>query len=516
VRDCGLGSWPLRRARRTPDRTAIEHAGGALTYRQLSERVTRLAHVFADELGVRRGDRVAYLGGNHPSCLEALFAASSLGAVFVPLNTRLTAEEHSFMLADCGVSLLVAHPEHEQSIRAAGGAGVAVLTIGAELEAAVARASDETVADPVGLDEPCLLMYTSGTTGRPRAATLSHGNLVWNCYNVLVDMDLAADEVTLVTAPLFHVAALNMTCLPTLLKGGRVLLESRFDPERVLDLIEHERVTYVFGVPAMYAAIAASPRWSSADLTSLRILLCGGAPVPDALTRTYLDRGLSFIQGYGLTEAAAGVLCLDQAMSHHKAGSAGVPHFFTDVRVVGPGLEDVGPGERGEVLVGGPNVARGYWGRPATSQESFTADGWLRTGDVAVIDRDGYAFIVDRVKDMYISGGENVSPAEVENAIQTHPAVAECAVVGVPDPVWGEVGRALVVLRPGSACDASEILGHVAARLGRYKVPRTVEIVRSLPRNAAGKVLKAEMRSVPRPEASPGRADGDRLRPVGT
>ena len=456
MHDCGLGSWPLRRARRTPDRTAIEHAGGALTYRQLSERVTRLAHVFADELGVRRGDRVAYLGGNHPSCLEALFAASSLGAVFVPLNTRLTAEEHSFMLADCGVSLLVAHPEHEQSIRASGGAGVAVLTIGAELEAAVARASDETVADPVGLDEPCLLMYTSGTTGRPRAATLSHGNLVWNCYNVLVDLDLAADEVTLVTAPLFHVAALNMTCLPTLLKGGRVLLESRFDPERVLDLIEHERVTYVFGVPAMYAAIAASPRWSSADLTSLRILLCGGAPVPDALTRTYLDRGLSFIQGYGLTEAAAGVLCLDQAMSHHKAGSAGVPHFFTDVRVVGPGLEDVGPGERGEVLV------------------------------------------------------------RVENAILTHPAVAECAVVGVPDRVWGEVGKALVVLDPGSACDPQEILEHVAARLGRYKVPKTVEIIRSLPRNAAGKVLKAEMRSAARPDASPGGAEGGRLRPVGT
>jgi fatty-acyl-CoA synthase len=266
----------------------------------------------------------------------------------------------------------------------------------------------------------------------------------------------------------------------------------------VLDLIEHDRVTYLFGVPTMYAAIASSPRWADADLSSLRILLCGGAPVPGDLTRTYLDRGLSFIQGYGMTEATAGVLCLDQEMSQRKAGSAGVPHFFTDVRVVGPDLTEVGPGERGEVVIAGPNVSLGYWGRPDATSEAFV-DGWLRSGDVAVIDDDGYAFIVDRVKDMFISGGENVYPAEVENILYDHPGVAECAVLGVPDEKWGEVGKALVVLKPGTPHDAEELLAFAAERLGKYKVPKTVEFVDSLPRNASGKILKSTLRTARHP-----------------
>ena len=493
--DQGIGSWPRRRARKTPDRVAVVHDGAALTFRELDNRVTRLAGVLRDDLGVSRGDRVGYLGPNHPAFLETLFAVSALGAVFVPLNTRLTASEYGYMLADCGVTLLVAGQEHGHVGRTVtGDLGIDLLPLGDGYEAALAGAAGRPVGTRVGLDDPCIVMYTSGTTGSPKGATLSHGNVAWNCYNVLVDMDLAADEVTLVTAPMFHVAALNMTCLPTLLKGGRVILEPRFDPERVLDLIERDRVTYLFGVPTMYAAVASSPRWADADLSSLRILLCGGAPVPDDLTQAYLDRGLSFIQGYGMTEATAGVLCLDKEMSQRKAGSAGVPHFFTDVRVVGPDLTEVGPGERGEVVIAGPNVSAGYWGRPDATAESFT-DGWLRSGDVALIDDEGYAFIVDRVKDMFISGGENVYPAEVENVLYDHPGVAECAVLGVPDEQWGEVGTALVVLQPGARPDSGELLAFAAARLGGYKVPKTVRFVDSLPRNASGKILKSKLRA---------------------
>ncbi|MFJ6570718.1 long-chain fatty acid--CoA ligase [Streptomyces sp. NPDC091292] len=497
--DQGIGSWPRRRARRTPDRVAIAYGGKELTYCQLDERVTRLAHVLRDTLGVSRGDRVAYLGPNHPALLETLFAVSALGAVFVPLNTRLTAPEFTYMLQDSGATVLVSGPEHEATaLKVTEPLGIRLLPVTDGYEAALTAASGEPLDERVEPDDLCLILYTSGTTGVPKGAALTHGNTVWNCYNVLVDMDIASDGTTLVTAPLFHVAALNMTCLPTLLKGGKVILEPRFDPERVLDAIEQDRATFLFGVPMMYQRIAASPRWADADLSSLRLLLCGGAPVPGALIRTYLDRGLSFVQGYGMTEATAGVLCLAKEMSDRKIGSAGVPHFFTDIRLLGPDGAEVAPGERGEVVVAGPNVGPGYWGRPEASADAFV-DGWFRSGDVAVIDGEGCASIVDRVKDMFISGGENVYPAEVEDVLYRHPSVAECAVLGVPDEEWGEVGKAVVVLRPGTGAvtevGAEELRAFVGERLGKYKVPRTVEFTDALPRNAAGKIVKSEIRA---------------------
>jgi fatty-acyl-CoA synthase len=343
-------------------------------------------------------------------------------------------------------------------------------------------------------DDPCMIMYTSGTTGQPKGAVLSHANITWNSLNVLVDTDLASDEITLVTAPLFHTAALNMTCLPTLLKGGRVVIEPGFDAERMLDLIESQGVTCLFGVPTMFAAVAESPRWGTADLSSVRTLMCGGSPVPKALIDVYLRRGLSFIQGYGMTEASPGTLLLDREMSAVKAGSAGVPHFFTDVRLVGPDGQPVEIGNPGEVHVAGPNVSTGYWRRPEEAHTTF-AGGWLRTGDIAVLDKDGYAYIIDRVKDMYISGGENVYPAEVEQLLHGHPAVADCAVIGVPDEKWGEVGKALIVPAADVESDPRVVLDFLASRLARYKVPRSVEFVDALPRNASGKILKSQLRA---------------------
>ncbi|MDT4987342.1 MAG: fatty-acyl-CoA synthase [Micromonosporaceae bacterium] len=486
MRDEGIGSWPRRRARKTPARVAVVHADRELTYRQLDERVTRLAYGLRAR-GVKRGDRVAYLGPNHPAFVESLFATATLGAVFVPINSRLTAAEIRYLLADSGAGLLIVAPENEATV-----AGIAahVLRVGE----GHAEGPVEPLDEPVALADPCLIMYTSGTTGRPKGATLSHGNLTWNALNVLVDVDLAGDEVTLVTAPLFHTAALNMTCLPTLLKGGQVVIEPDFDPERVIDLVERRRVTMLFGVPTMYAAIAASPRWATADLSSVRTLMCGGAPVPGPLIETYLRRGLSFVQGYGMTEAAPGTLLVDRWMARRKVGSAGVPHFFTDVRVARPDLTDVDAGEPGEILIQGPNVMRGYWGLPDATAATFADGGWLRSGDVAVVDGDGYVFVVDRVKDLIISGGENIYPAEVENALYAHPDVAECAVIGVPDEKWGEVGKAVVALKPGGRAPAEELLTFLGARLARYKLPRSVEFVAALPHTASGKVLKSELR----------------------
>jgi fatty-acyl-CoA synthase len=243
----------------------------------------------------------------------------------------------------------------------------------------------------------------------------------------------------------------------------------------------------------MFQRVAREPGWADADLSSLRILTCGGAPVPPSLIETYQARGLTFLQGYGMTEAAPGVLFLDAEHAVSKAGSAGVPHFFSDVRVVGPGMEDTAPGETGEVVVQGPHVMRGYWGRPGDTA-AVLGDGWFRSGDAARLDEDGYAYIVDRIKDVIISGGENVYPAEVENAILADPDVLECAVIGVPDATWGEVGRAILVPRPGAGVSPEKVLASLAGRLARYKIPKSAVLAEEIPRNAAGKILKDRLR----------------------
>ncbi|MGW3092914.1 acyl-CoA synthetase [Streptomyces sp. NPDC001102] len=494
MRNEGLGSWPARRARKTPHRTALIHGGTSLTYARLHERTTRLAHALRTR-GVRRGDRIAYLGPNHPAYLETLFAAGTLGAVFVPLNTRLAGPEIAFQLADSGAKALVYGPSHAGLVAGLpGDTDVRTyIEVGAEYEEAVAAASHEPVDEPVLPDDTCIIMYTSGTTGRPKGAMLTHGNLTWNAVNVLVDTDLIADERALVSAPLFHTAGLNMLTLPVLLKGGTCVLVEAFDPEATFDLIEEQRITFMFGVPTMFEQVARHPRWPSADLSSLRILTCGGSPVPTPLIAAYQERGLTFLQGYGMTEASPGTLFLDAEHAVGKAGSAGVPHFFSDVRVVRPDLTPVDVDETGEVVVRGPHVMPGYWGLPEETAASF-ADGWFRSGDAARVDEDGYVFIVDRIKDMIISGGENVYPAEIEDQLLAHPDIVECAVIGVPDDKWGEVPRAVVVPREGASIDPDEVLASLAGRLAKYKIPKSVVLADELPRTASGKLLKSRVR----------------------
>ncbi len=491
MRNEGIGSWTARRARKTPRKTAIIHADKTTSYAELHQRVTRLAHGLR-ELGVRRGDRVAYLGPNHPAFCETMFAAGVIGAVFVPLNVRLAAAELRHCLVDSGAAVLVHAPDHADAAREFTGE-VRLLALDSDYERLIAAASGEPIDDTVMLDEPCMIMYTSGTTGSPKGAVLTHGNVTWNSLNVLVDVDLASDEVTLVVAPLFHAAGLHMTCLPTLLKGGTVVLMPSFDAAGALDLIERHRATYMFGVPAMYQRMAESRQWDVVDLSSLRQLCCGGAPVPLATIRAYQRRGLAFSEGYGMTETAPGALYLAREDSETKMGTAGVPHFFTDVRVVDLDGREVEPGDRGEVVIAGPNVMSGYWGRPEETSRTLI-DGWFRSGDVATVDDDGYISIVDRTKDVIISGGENIYPAEVEAALHDHPDIADCAVIGVPDGRWGEVGRALVALKPGAAPAEQDLLAFLRERIARYKVPKSVVFVDEIPRSAAGKILKKELR----------------------
>ncbi|KOV83862.1 long-chain fatty acid--CoA ligase [Nocardia sp. NRRL S-836] len=486
MRNAGLGSWPHRRARMAPKREALTYNGISTTYGELADRTTRLARALA-ELGVHRGDRVAYLGPNHPSFAETMFAAHLLGAIFVPLNFRLTPAEVDYQLADSGARVLIHAPSHRTTHEHA-------ISLDS-FEELVGRGSAEPLDVPVGIDDPALILYTSGTTGRPKGAVLTHANLLWNTFNLMVGVDIAADEVALVAAPLFHVAALTQTLLPTFVKGGHSVLTPRWDVDECVSLIERHGVTWLFGVSTMYADLAASPRWPGADLSSLRVLLCGGAAIPDAVIHTYQDRGLVFCQGYGLTETAPGASFLEAADSVRKAGTAGPPVFLGDLRLA----------ETGEIEVQGPNVTPGYWNDPVATAAAFTPDGWFRTGDIGRLDDDGFLHVVDRLKDMYISGGENVYPAEVENAIADHPDVAEVAVVGVPDDRWGEVGRAFVRPRDGAAVDPAGLREFLLPRLAKYKIPVHVEVVAELPRTGSGKVLKSALRRLP--VVSSGRPD---------
>jgi fatty-acyl-CoA synthase len=500
VQDQGLGSWPARRRRLSPQRVALVHEGAALTYAELDDRCRRLATALRD-LGVGRGDRVAYLGPNHPTLLESLFATAALGGIFVPLNWRLTVPELTYVVADCGATVLVCAPDLADAARSVADddstAVVHTVELGAAFEQLVATAPAHDLDRTVALDDPALILYTSGTTGRPKGATLSHGNVTWNCVNVLIDTDLQSDEVALVCAPLFHVAALNMISMPAIMKGATVVLMGQFDPRRVLGLIESYRVTVLFGVPAMLNAMSQAPEWPTADLSSLRRVLCGGAPVPLATIHTYLERDVVLLQGYGMTETSPGALFLGADRAADKAGTAGVASFFTDVRVVRPDGEEVAPGEKGEVVIAGPNIMLGYWDPATAAPEGGgvgSGGGWFHSGDVAVVDDEGYVTIVDRLKDLIISGGENIYPAEVEDAIYAHPAVAECAVIGVPDERWGEVGRAVVVRREGASVDEAALLAHLDGHLARYKQPKSVVFTDALPRSGAGKVLKNQLR----------------------
>ncbi len=506
----GIGDWIHRRTVKSRGHTAVVFRDEELGYEQLAERIDRLASALR-ERAVSRGDRVAYLGNNHPSFIEALFATTRLGAVFVPLNTRLSVPELEFQLGDSGVELLIS----SSALEASAAGAVATLPVhrlvvqeddsrvdplpeeAEDYEHALATAPDLGELPQVTLEDRAVIIYTSGTTGRPKGAVLTHGNLTWNSFNALIDYDVQGHgERALMISPLFHVAAFSMGLLPTLLKGGTVLLQERFVPAEALAAIERHRATYISGVPTTYQLMMEDPAWATTDISSLERMTCGGSPVPLKVLEAYGERGLKFSGGYGMTESSPGITALPARYGMEKLGSSGLAHFFTKYRLRDTDTGEIvtEPGARGEIEASGPNVFLEYWGRPDATAEAFTEDGWLRTGDVGYSDEDGFITIADRVKDMIISGGENIYSAEVEIVISQLPGVTGAAVIGVPHERWGEVPHAIVTLAEGASLDAETLIAHCSARLARYKVPKTLEIVDELPRTASGKVQKALLR----------------------
>ncbi|MEP9393039.1 long-chain fatty acid--CoA ligase [Gordonia sp. VNK1] len=496
-----LGSWIARRAAIGPHRPAITFGDHTLTFGDFSDRIDRLAAALVDG-GVGAGDRVAYLGLNNPMFLTAMFAAARAGATFVPLNFRLTGTELAYIINDSGAHTLIADPDLAAVVDAGdeplplqrriavgardGWASVEELIAGSEPISAPAQPDSDAVA---------VIMYTSGTTGRPKGAMLTHGNLFWNNVNALFCLDVDSSDISYCAAPLFHIGGLNVTTLITLQKGGHIVLAQSFDPVVALADIEKHRVTTMFGVPAMYLFMSQVPQFETADLSSLRYLVCGGAPVPEPLMRRYAERGLAFAQGYGLTETAPLALVMSVDESAAKIGAAGNKVLpLSDVRLVDATNSPVPVGQPGEICVRGPQVMVGYWNNPGATAAAIDDGGWFHTGDVGREDEDGYIYVVDRVKDMVITGGENVYPAEVESVLYSHPAIAEIAILGLPDAKWGEAVTAVIATAPGHEVSLEELREFAADQLARYKLPLRLEFVDALPRNPSGKVLKYQLR----------------------
>jgi fatty-acyl-CoA synthase len=498
----GIGTWVGRRAQRMREEAAIAFRDQRIGYDELDERILRLADALHAR-GVRKGDRVAYLGNNHPSFLEALFATTMLGAIFVPLNTRLAPPEIEFAVDNSGATTLIFQDALLELARAGtwstsatrriciGGADVPGVE---DYDAVVASGTPEYRDLPVALDDPALILYTSGTTGYPKGAVLTHGNLTWNTFNALVDYGIGSGERVLLISPMFHVASLGMGALPILLQGGTVVLHEKFEPGAVLRAIEQERITMLSGVPTTYQLIEEHPDWASTDLSSLQHLTCGGSTMPKRMLEAYEERGLHFSCGYGMTETSPGATAMPPHMSIEKMGSSGLKQFFTDVKVVDEQGRMLPPGDVGEILVSGPNVITEYWRRPEATAETIV-DGWLHTGDLGYLDEDGYLFVVDRLKDMIISGGENIYSAEVEGAIMQIPEISAVALIGIPDPKWGEVPFAVATVDDGATIAAADVIAHLQGRLAKYKIPRDVVFVDELPRTASGKIRKADLRT---------------------
>jgi fatty-acyl-CoA synthase len=502
----------LRRARYASATTAILYEGREISAAALGRAVGELAAGLA-ERGLRRGDRIAYLGFNSPAFFETLLAAAHLGAVFVPVNFRLAADEVRHILDDCGAHTLVVEEGHRDLVESilpdlparcfvlidtdpacpSTAAPTSVWTPLSEL-----LGPHRPAMVPVALhdDDLAALMYTSGTTGRPKGVMLTHGNIWWNAVNVDSVVDTRPDDVNLAVAPLFHIGGLNALTLRTLLRGGTVVLRRGFDPVQCLDDLVRHRVGTFFAVPAMYAAIARVPGFTEADLGALRAAIVAAAPVSPQMIRDYAERGLLLQQAWGLTETAPFATYLPPGLTLEKTGSAGAPMPYTEICLVQPGsgTKISEPDARGEICVRGPHVTPGYWNNPTATHEAFDEAGWFHTSDIAYQDKDGFYYIVDRLKDMIISGGENVYPAEVERILVEYPGVLEVAVIGIPDPKWGETVLAVLACEQGTAPSVEEIRAFAGRRLARYKLPTRVILIDELPRNASGKLAKSSLR----------------------
>lgn len=501
-----IGDYLARRELYSPDKLAFIDAGKSpewrLTFREANRRANKLANWLKLQ-GIGKGDRVAILAKDGYEHLDLFFACSKLGAVHTALNWRLHWQElleifqytnpKILVFSDDfkeGVSNLVSHfPLSTLHLDGNGIQG------SLPFEPTLQSAPDSAVTcEDLEAEDTAALIFTGGTTGLPKAAQVSHRMIAWNTLNTVIH-DVTHNDVYLNVFPMFHTGGLFVYTLPQVIFGGTTVLIRAFDPAQVLTLLEREKVTIFAAVPTMYQMLTTASNWDSANLSALRFCTSGGAPLPVPLVEKYTkEKGIRFKQGFGMTEFGPGIFALAPEDAIRKAGSIGRPNFFVDAKIVGEQNQFLGPNEAGELVLKGPSYSSGYFNNPEASQAAVDERGYFHTGDVAQYDDEGYFYIVDRKKDMFISGGENVYPAEIEKVLYQHPAVHMCAMIGLPDPKWGEVGKACVVLKPNQTVSEEELLKFMTERLAKYKVPKSVALMDALPISAAGKILKRELR----------------------
>lgn len=480
-----------RRAELSPDKIAFieTETGRSLTYAALNDRASRFA-AWLQGRGVGPGDRIAILCLNTTGFFEILFGCGKLGAILVPLNWRQPAPELLPVAQDAAPKLLF-HDAENAAVAAA--LNLPLLSL-ADYEQAVAATAPGSFDSAWPADRIWYMLYTSGTTGKPKAVIQTPGMAYANAINIGQAIDLTSADTTLNFLPLFHTAGINLHTLPVLMWGGCIRVLKKFEIDPVMAALQTGDCTAFFGVPAIYQAISLHQDFATADFSKVRSWGCGGAPLPASLIELFAKCDVLVCNGMGMTETGPTVFLMDRAHAKAKIGSVGKPQILAEVRVVDDHDRPLPADHAGELQIRGPGVTPGYWNNEAATKAAFTSDGWLRTGDVARRDADGYYYIVDRIKDMFISGGENVYPAEVEIVIYRFPGVLECAVIGVPDEKWGEVGCAYVLPQPSANVDAEALRAHCRENLAAYKVPKHIRIIEDFPRTAAGKVQKHILR----------------------
>jgi fatty-acyl-CoA synthase len=508
-----IGDYLGRRAIYSPEKLAIIDAGKQpelrLTYGEWNLRVNRLANWLQQTAGIEKGDRVAILARDGVEHLDTFFACGKLGAIHTALNWRLHWREllgliehtqpkvliYSDDFIEAAQEILKATPGSEFEIGRyvyLDGEGVPGSL---HFEKLLEQSFDTAVTcEDLDAEDTACLLFTGGTTGLPKGARISHRQIVWNVMNTVIH-DITHGDIYLNVFPLFHTGGLFTYTSSQIFFGNTTILTRQFDPEQVLELIQREQVSVFAAVPTMYQMLTQASNWEASDLSSLRFCTSGGAPLPVPLVEKYTqEKGIRFKQGFGMTEYGPGLFALPPEDAIRKAGSIGRPNFFVDVRVVDDDNQPLGPNQAGELVLKGLSGCSGYWQNPDASAAVFDEGGWFHTGDIVEYDEDWYFYVRDRKKDMIISGGENVYPAEIEDVLYRHPAVQMCAVVGMPDETWGEVGKACVVLKPGQSATEEELIAHMKANLAGYKVPKSVSFMAALPLSGMGKILKRELR----------------------
>jgi len=502
--------WLDKRARLSPEKTALIDTLGdrRVSYREWNAQANRTARFLAEGLGVAKGDRVAVLATNSVEYLDVWFACNKLGAILHNLNWRLALPELERLVADAAPRVLIYSDDFLDTVR-----GLAASDHAASIEHLVAfteKTADSHTAfverdgypatapqrPAMAQDDPWVICYTGGTTGLPKGVILTHGNITWNAVNTVMSWGVGAEDAAILNAPLFHTGGLNVFTAPLVQAGGTSVVCRGFDADQVFDWVASGEVTLYFGVPTMFQVLQEHPRWSEVDFSPLKVVISGGAPCPRPVFERFWQRGVDFKTGYGMTEAGPNTFWLPPEQVRSKPGAVGYPLFHIEAKIVDEhGAAVTVPGRAGELLVRGPHRTPGYWNNPEATAEAIDDGGWLHTGDLAEVDADGAYTIVGRAKDMFISGGENVYPAEVESVIYGHEAVSEAALFGVPDQKWGEVGFAVVVLRSGAKLTEQALRDYCKERLAPYKCPRQVAFVDELPKTGAGKIDKKALQA---------------------